>query len=291
MVSLILLIPGRLLMKRQQFLLPGGTIPSTVIKLGVSVDHGSSKKKTKKKRKVIVTPTVRSPRYLAYSQLLPRNKDLAGSGESSGHPSRRAAGTITGIDALQADLKSHIPLQNFAQDFRDRVNVPLNLYEIQKSGAATARLSRRGTTSWRIRVSGDPFARAIVTRALEEMLPNTWGWMQLSRVEYDEVELDFEFITRSLHSLNQEQQNLSIRNNRAALTVYHYENSVAWGLASKLLVVEQTFKGLNILGLDNFVKSKPDPAMAADIVRLKASPAFMSSTYINAINSSETQRR
>jgi hypothetical protein len=211
--------------------------------------------------------------------------DLVGVRDVMGESAPTASqGVLTGAESLQRDASSHGPVQDFAEDFQSRIDIPLKLYELQKSGKSSAILRRLADGKWRAEVRGDAYTKVILAKAIEEMSPDGFGWQQLSLVQHDFLLLDFDFLVRPSNALDQRPFTLAIKGNRISLSRYHYEIPKEWEIPQKLvMVLDPASATLNLVGLGQLVyeavSKKPDPAVAAEIVRLKLAPAFTKPIY------------
>lgn len=86
----------------------------------------------------------------------------------------------------------------FAKDLAGFIAVPPALRKLEPSGAARARLSRKGN-KWNVtEAAGDPYFRALLYETLAGLSPETYGLVMLAATEFESVRVHFEFRTISV---------------------------------------------------------------------------------------------
>lgn len=181
---------------------------------------------------------------------------------------------------ISFDAKQHAPLKVFAEEIAARIDVPKSLFELQKSGSATVQIARGQDGHWDAKIhKGDAYSKAILQLAFAEIPTNSLGLENLKKVNYDFVELNFNYLTLPTTALDKKARLLKILGNRITLDLYHYEDSKGWTIAKRTIAaVNPTTLGLNILGLGllavDSLASKADPRSNYEVLKLRQSPAF-----------------
>jgi hypothetical protein len=183
------------------------------------------------------------------------------------------------------DAGQHIPIKAFAEEISARIDVSKTIFALQKTGSATVRMDRNHPGNWQAKIyKGDSYSRAILELAFSSISANSVGLENLKKVNYDFVELNFNYLTLPTTVLDKKPRLLRIIGNQITLDVYQYENSGALKFAEHAITaVNPTTVGINILGLGlwaiDSLASKPDPSKNHELLKLRQSPAFSKEVF------------
>jgi hypothetical protein len=169
-------------------------------------------------------------------------------------------------------------LNGFARELSERISVPSAIKELEPSGKAFLRFSRK-KDGWRIvAVDGDPYYRALIFEVMDKLSKQSQAYHLLDETDYDSVRIYFSFRTASSLDLTVKPVETKTDANKVFIDITYKEAGAAWNVAMPQINERgETTVGVNLLGVGmvayNAVKhDKPSEDIEARKLRL--SPAF-----------------
>ena len=259
-----------------------GEAPQKAASVRKSEPKGRAPKVAASKGGVIVAADVAVEKP-AYSDLFPQYSggalDQVGVGSESGGLEGAGSYDPEG-DGFSFDDRARnlARLEGFARELSERISVPGALKELEPSGKAFLRYSRK-KDGWKIAaVNGDPYYRALLYEVMDRLSKNSQAYHLLTETDYDSVRIYFSFRTAS--SLDQTVKPLVTKTdtNKVYIEITYQEAGAAWKIAMPQTDDRGNTKvGVDLLGVGlmayKAVKND-DPGEDIEARKLRLSPAF-----------------
>lgn len=238
---------------------------------------GQSLQRRMVKRHSGSTMSASSISNMSYRMLLPSDAQgafIAGDGKSgSGEPNGA-------LDVVKS-ARSKPLMDAFAAEIRARIDTPLRIYHLRRNGSARASVNRLGPGKWRTKIHGaDPYARAILLRAMSSIQPGSFGMQQLEKSDWQSVEIAFSFQWRNKFvAVNGTEGDTKVVGNQIEIAMVHVggEEELNPTLRRTLVLAPLLFGVIDPIGIYNeFIKQPVDsgPKWDFEIRRLEQSAAF-----------------
>ncbi len=217
-----------------------------------------------------------------YSDLFPQQGPAMpkGSETESGQTLRGSESHDPEADGFSFDHKAKniSRLERFAKELSQHISIPSALKDLEPSGKAFLRFSRKDDSWSIVSVTGDPYYRALLYEVLSNLSRHSHAFHLLSESEYDSVRIYLSFSTAS--SLDQTVKPLETKTdaNKVYIAFTHQEAGAAWQMAAPQFDDEgRASVGLNILGVGLMAYKaikNDDPSEDIEAKKLRLSPAF-----------------
>jgi hypothetical protein len=220
---------------------------------------------------------------VSYSDLFPQNNNLlfeTSHDDETGSGLQESRSYDPESDRYSYDDKARnmARLNGFARELSERISVPSALKELEPSGKAFLRFSRK-KDGWRIvAVDGDPYYRALIFEVMDKLSKQSQAYHLLAETDYDSVRIYFTFRTAS--SLDQTVKPVETKTdaNKVFIDMTYQEAGAAWKMAMPQINERgEATVGVNLVGVGivayNAVKHD-EPSEDIEARKLRLSPAF-----------------
>ncbi len=230
-------------------------------------------------RVVIAKPEPEKP---TYSDLFPQQGPTLPEGSEAEYGSTMSGSESHDPEAdgfsFDHKAKNISRLERFAKELSQHISIPSALKDLEPSGKAFLRFSRKDDSWSIVSVSGDPYYRALLYEVLSNLSRHSHAFHLLSESDYDSVRIYLSFSTSS--SLDQTVKPLETKTdaNKVYIAFTHQEAGAAWQMAAPQVDDEgRASVGLNILGVGLMAYKaikNDDPSEDIEAKKLRLSPAF-----------------
>lgn len=206
----------------------------------------------------------------------------------------------TGLESSIADgygantimsARSAPQIEAFTEELVAALNVPEAVFLLRVRGTSNALMTREQSSSdkisniWKVKVSGaDPYARALLLKAIQSIPVNSFGREQLDRSDWKQVNVTFDFKWIKAQGFSKEvPYRFDVSGNRIHISKYLYK------FEEEVIKAAQYAKVISSGGVDIFaigeiiyqeflkVPESSGPAFDPDVRRLQGSAAFQKS--------------